>query len=445
MSVKYDYDVLYLGSGHAAFDGASMVGVAGKKVAIVEKEKVGGTCPNWGCNAKILLEYPAELRRQIQASNGVVEGSGEINWAKNQAHKRAVLDTLPDVLQGIFEGFGITYLFGDGKFVDAHTIQIGDKQVTADKIVIASGARSSRLDIEGADLLHDSKDFLALEEMPKHLTIVGAGYIGMESASMAAAAGSQVTVIMYDDKPLHGFYQKYANEVVAHLEKEGVVFITNANTTAIEKTGEGLVAKTSAGDLKADWILDATGRVPNVENIGLDEIGVKYNKHGVIVNDHLQTSVDNVYAAGDVLSKTQPKLTPTATFESKYLSQLFLGQTTDAIDYPTIATNLFTSPRLAQAGVTVDAALTEPDKYKVVEKDVMNDWYRQVDYEEAGKITLVYDQQGHLVGATELSEHAENIINSLLPAIEFGFTPAQLGRLVTIFPTFGYSAFSELS
>ncbi|CAH1851728.1 dihydrolipoyl dehydrogenase family protein [Convivina praedatoris] len=444
MTKKYDYDVLYLGSGHAAFDGAGILTAAGKRVAFVEEDKIGGTCPNWGCNAKILLEYAVALARQIKDSNGILNGNGKIDWVKNQAHKRQVLDDLPDILQNIFEGLGVTYLFGQGKFVDAHTIQINDQQVTADKIVIATGEHSHRLDIEGHELLHDSKDFLAMAQMPEEMVIIGGGYIAMESASMAVAAGAKVTVILHSDRPLNAFYEKFVKKLMADLEAQGVNFIINANTQSVQETASGLLVKTDIGELKTEWVLDATGRVPNTQNIGLDEIGVAYSKHGIIVNDHLQTSVDNIYAAGDVVDKAVPKLTPTATFESQYLSQLFIGKTQEPIDYPAIATNLFTSPRIAQAGISVEKAQAEPDKYTIVEKDVMGDWYRQVDYEKAGEIALVYDQEHRLVGATEISERAEDIINSLLPAIEFGYTPEQLARLVTIFPTIGYSAFGEL-
>ncbi|WEV54391.1 NAD(P)/FAD-dependent oxidoreductase [Leuconostocaceae bacterium ESL0723] len=440
----YDYDVLYLGSGHAAFDGAGMLTAKGLKVAFVEKEKVGGTCPNWGCNAKILLEAPAAIQRQIRDSKGIIAGDGSIDWAKNQAHKRSVIDDLPDILQNMFQSLGVTYLFGDGHFVDAHTVQVGDQKVTADKIVIATGAHSNILDVPGKENLSDSKAFLALEDMPKQMVVIGAGYIGLESAAMARAAGSDVTVVMHSDHALRPFYHKYVDQLIASMKEDGIHFVMNADIQAVQGSGDELTLKTDKGEFEADWILDATGRNPNVEDLGLDEIGVKYSRHGVAVNDHLQTSVDNIYAAGDVLDKKQPRLTPTATFESQYLSHLFLGDTKDAIDYPAVATNVFTLPRIAQAGVTVRDAHAEPDKYKVVEKDVMGDWYRQVDYEKAGQIALVYDKDQRLVGATEISDRADDVINQLLPAIEFGYTPDQLARLVTIFPSIGYTAFGEL-
>ncbi|CAK8054416.1 dihydrolipoyl dehydrogenase family protein [Eupransor demetentiae] len=440
---NYDYDVLYLGSGHAAFDGAPLLTAQGKKVAFVEKEKVGGTCPNWGCNAKILLEAPVEVQRQIRASDGVIAGDGSIDWSKNQAHKRSVIDGLPNALQGMLEDAGVEYLFGDGKFLDPHTIQVGDKTVTADKVVIATGMHSHRLDIEGKELMHDSRDFLALAKMPESMVVIGSGYIAMESASMAHAAGADVTVIMRGDQALKSFSKEYSDRLVAKMEADGIEFKKATQTESVQQKSDGLLVKTNHGDIQTKWVLDATGRVPNTEGIGLDEIGVAYDEHGIQVNDHLQTSIDNIYAAGDVLAKKQPKLTPTATFESQYLAGLFNGDD-KAIDYPAIATTVFTSPRIAQAGVTVAEAKAHPDDYKIVEKDVMGDWYRLVDYETEGSITLIYNQQQQLVGATEISEHAEDVINALLPAIEFGYTPAQLQRLVTIFPSIGYSAFGEL-
>ncbi|GAO99269.1 dihydrolipoyl dehydrogenase family protein [Fructobacillus ficulneus] len=440
----YDYDVLYLGAGHGAFDGAPLLASAGKKVAFVEREKVGGTCPNWGCNAKVILENAAALQRQLVASDGIVEGSGKIDWTKNMARKKEIISIFPNAIQSGMEGLGIDFIFGNGEFLDAHTIQVGDRQVTAENIVIATGMHSHRLDIPGAEYLHDSKDFLSLDEAPEKMVVIGAGYIGLESAAMMNAAGVDVTVIMHSDKALNGFNKTYTDALLASLEKQGLTFVRNSETTEVEKLSHGFAVKTSTGTYDADYILDATGRVPNTAGLGLEKVGIDFDQTGIKVNEYLQTALPNVYATGDVVSKTQPKLTPTATFESQYVANYLLGNDTKPVNYPAIATNVFTSPRLAQAGVTLDEAAAHPDQFDVVEKKVMDDWYRLVDYETEGQLSLIYDKDHRLVGAIELSDHAEDIINSLLPAIEFGYTPAQLARLVTVFPTIGYSAIGDL-
>lgn len=440
-----DYDVLYLGSGHGTFDGAIPLASKGVKVGIVEEGLIGGTCPNRGCNAKITLDAPVALQRQLAALNPVITGQTQIHWAENMAHKGAVIDGLPDMIGGLLTGSGIDLIHGRGKLVDAHTIQVGDQSCTADKIVLATGLHSHRLDIPGKDLLHDSTDFLALPQLPAKLTVIGGGYIALEFATIANAAGSDVTVLLHGDQALRAFHQPFVEQVLSDLEQQGVKILRNVAVTAAEQTAAGVqLTTTGAAPITTDWVLDATGREPNTAGLGLDEVGVSYNANGIVVNDHLQTTVPSIYASGDVIDKTQPRLTPTAIFESTYLMHLFAGETTAAIDYPAIPTVTFTSPRLAQVGVTVAQAKAHPADYTLTTNHIPDDWYRQVGQETSGDNILIFDRDHHLVGATEVSDHADDVINTLLPAIVFGYGPAQLERLVHLFPTIGASAWGEL-
>ncbi|MFR6560471.1 MAG: FAD-dependent oxidoreductase, partial [Weissella confusa] len=193
---NYDYDVLYIGSGHGTFDGAIPLGAKGKKVGVVEQDLVGGTCPNRGCNAKIVLDSPVAMQRHLEEVHGIVNGETKIDWAENQAHKHEVIDGLPAFIQGLMDSTNVDVLFGRGTLADAHTVMVNGEAKTADKIVISTGLRPHRLTIPGSDLAHDSEDFLNLTDMPERLTIIGGGYIAMEFATMANAAGSDVTVIL---------------------------------------------------------------------------------------------------------------------------------------------------------------------------------------------------------------------------------------------------------
>lgn len=443
MANQYDYDVLYLGSGHGTFDGAIPLVQSGAKVGVVEADMIGGTCPNYGCNAKITLDAPVALSREVERLAGVVDGKLTINWAKNLAHKNDVIKGLPGMIGGLLDSVGIDVFHGKGSFQDAHTIVVDGQEKTADKIVVSTGLRPHRLDIPGTELAHDSREFMDLTELPKNIAIIGSGYISMEFATIANAAGANVTVLMHSDKALRSFYQPYVEQVIADLEDRGVKFIKNANVSAFVRNGDQFDVEYGDDDkLTVDWILDATGRIPNVEDIGLEKVGVKYNAHGVIVNDHLQTSVENIYASGDVIDKTQPKLTPTAVFESTYLCKLFSGQTSDAIQYPVIPSVVFTSPRIAKAGVSVEDA--EKQGLTVQTNHLPDDWYRQVDNETQGDDTLIFDKDHHLVGVTEVSEQADNVINTLLPAMEFKFGAAELGRLVYLFPSISSATWGQL-
>lgn len=441
---KYDYDVLYLGSGHATFDGAIPLAATGVKVGVIESGLIGGTCPNRGCNAKITLDQPVVLTRLAERLSGIVNGTLSIDWAENVANKQAVIDGLPKMIAGLMTQSGIALLTGHGVLVDDHTIEINGKQrVTGEKIVLAMGQRPNHIDVPGTELAHDSTDFMNLKKLPKHLAILGSGYISMEFATIANAAGSDVTVLMHGDAALRQFYQPFVQQVVDDLSTRGVQFVPRANVSGLEENGDQTIV--TYGDdeaLAVDYVLDATGRIPNVENLGLDNVGVAYTEKGITVNDHLQTSIANIYASGDVINKTQPKLTPTAIFESKYLSRVFSGKETGPIDYPVIPSVVFTSPRIAKAGISV--AYAEQKDCKIVRNHIADDWYRQVDKQTIGDSFLMFDDDQKLVGATEVSEKADDAIDTLLPAIEFHLDAKQIGRIVPLFPSIGASAWEKL-
>ncbi|WP_318766665.1 dihydrolipoyl dehydrogenase family protein [Lactiplantibacillus carotarum] len=434
------FDVLYLGSGHGTFDGAIPLAARGKKVAVVEAGLIGGTCPNRGCNAKITLDQPVSLKTQVENFHGYgLTGGPEIDWPANYAHERAVIEGLPDAIAGLMTNAGVQLIHGRGQFTDAHTVTVNGAAYTADKIVIATGQHSHRIAIPGSDLAHDSADFLNLQQLPKHLTIIGGGYIALEFATMALTAGSQVTLLMHGDKALRAFYQPFVEQLLTQLVAKGLDLRRNWAPTEIKALGNQFEVLSATDKIGTDWILDATGRRPNTADLGLERIGVDFTDKGIAVDDHLQTSVKDVYASGDVIAKDQPKLTPTAVFESTYLMHLFTGDTTAPIKYPVIPSVVFTSPRLGQVGTI---PTTDQHQYQVSLSDLKDDWYRQTTRDVQGQNLLVTDDQQRLVGAVELGEQAENTINTLLPAIQYQLTPAQREQLVTLFPSIGFTAWT---
>ncbi|MDR0899243.1 MAG: NAD(P)/FAD-dependent oxidoreductase [Lactobacillaceae bacterium] len=442
---NYDYDVLYIGSGHGTFDGAIPLGATGKKVGVIERDLVGGTCPNRGCNAKIVLDSPVALQRHMEEVHGIVNGDTLIDWRANQMHKHDVIDGLPVLIQGLLDSTGVDVLFGSGQLKDEHTVLVSGVKKTAENIVIATGLRPHRIDVPGTELAHDSEEFLNLEEMPKRMTIIGAGYIAMEFATMANQAGSEVTVILRGGKALRSFHQPFVQTIVEDLERRGVTFVKDTQVTALETTDDGIrVLGNNNFEVLSDWVLDATGRIPNVENIGLEEVGIRFDANGIQVNDNLQTNVPNIYASGDVIDKKEPKLTPTAVFESMYLMHKFAGVDNSSIDYPAIPSVVFTTPRIAKIGVSVETAEANPELYSIKRNHIPDGWFRQVEKEKLGDNALIFDKQQHLVGATEMSNHAEDVINTLVPAIQLKLNPEQIEKMVYLFPTIAHSAWGQL-
>ncbi|MGV0166982.1 dihydrolipoyl dehydrogenase family protein [Furfurilactobacillus sp. WILCCON 0119] len=438
--MTYDYEVLYLGTGHATYNGAIPLSSRGVKVGVIEEDTIGGTCPNWGCDAKIILDKPVVVKDQVDRMGNLFSGDIKVNWPESEKHKESIIGHNPELITNMMSEAGITVLKGHASFKDRHTVMVNGREVTGEKIVIATGQRPHKLEVSGSEFTHDSKDFLSLKEMPKRIAVLGGGYVALELATIAATAGAETTIIIRGSKILKQFHQPFVEEVVNKLKKMGVSIVKEANVDEIQKENHGYRIITQNVDIEADWILDATGRIPNTEDLNLNVVGVEYNSRGIVVDDHLRTTVDNIYAAGDVVEKNQPKLTPTAILETLYLTKLFTGDESGALKYPVIPTVVFTSPRIAQLGVSVEEAQQSPDLYEVKTFDLSNNWYRRIGKDDSAKSVIVKDKSGHIVGATEVSAEADNVINSLLPAVELQLDSEQLSRLIYLFPSIASSA-----
>ncbi|MFV0561072.1 MAG: dihydrolipoyl dehydrogenase family protein [Enterococcus sp.] len=438
-----DFDILFIGSGQAAWNAALPLAMSGKKVGIVEENKVAGVCTNFGCDAKGVLDGPIKaleiLKQYEEVSLTKVET--KIDWEKLMQHKHSIIDPLSGQLQGMLEKVGVQFIFGHGEFIDGQTVQVGTQTYTADKFVVATGQRPARLNIPGKEYLKNSTDFLDLPHLPERMTFIGAGYVSMELASIAVAAGSKVTIIEFAPTSLNGFDSEFADKLVKKMEADGVEFFFNQGVSSVEKqSDESLMIKTDKGtEVLSDYVVDATGRIPNVEHVGLDKAGVAYDKSGIFVNDHLETAQKNIFASGDVISKTVPKLTPTAAFEARYLTKLFVGQTQEAIEYPLIATAAFTMPRIAQVGITTQEAKADSEKYKVKTIDLSQNWDYKGMNEKNAEMKLIFDKDGVVVGATNYSNEAPEVINSLTSIIQNKLTLSDMEKILYVFPTLDYN------
>ena len=440
------YDVIFIGSGHACWHGAVTLSMAGKKVAILDNDVAGGTCTNYGCDAKILLDGPFEFVEGLQRYADVcVDGSSTIDWKKLMAYKKAHFAPFPALLGSMIESTGITFIHERDRLIDAHTVQAGSQTLEAEYIVLGVGQRSARLDIPGKEYLHDSREFLDIEEMPEHLICIGAGIISMEFASMALTLGKKVTFFEFMPKALAAYPEKYVENLVAKMSAQGADFHFNEAVCAVEKTETGYKVMTKNGlCVEGDYVLDATGRVTNIEDLGLEELGIEASRRGIVVDDHLRTSVKNIYVSGDAIDKTIPKLTPTAEFESNYIAAQILGLSDAPICYPAVPNLVFTLPRIAQVGVTIDEAKAAPDRYRIVEipYGAQNEWVnnRELDIE----MTYIIDNDGCLAGAALYGSEAGTWIDFLTLIINKKMTALELRSMIFAFPTQTYMIISTL-
>ena len=435
----YDYDVIFLGSGHACWHGAIKLAQAGKKVAIVDGDIPGGTCTNYGCDAKIILDGPFEFLEGLERYKGLcVDETGAIDWKKLMAYKKEVLTPLPGILGAIFENAGIDFCRKHGKLLDAHTIQAGEGKITAEYIVIGTGQRDSRQEIPGKEYLHNSREFLDLEDIPERVVFIGPGVISMEFASMVIKLGKKVTIIAHSDRALRPYPAGYVAKLVNKMEADGICFKWNEDVTKVEKCGEAYRITTKKGTvIECDYILEGTGRVANYENLGLENVGIKASRRGIAVDDHLRTAVPTIFASGDVVDKKIPKLTPTAEFESNYIAGQILGND-GPICYPVIPNLVFTLPRIGQLGVTVEEAERNPEQYTIYSLPYgkQNEWVdnRELDAE----LTYIVDREGYLAGAAIYGSEAGTWLDFLTLIINCKIQAKELESMIFAFPTQTY-------
>ena len=365
-----DYDVIYIGSGNAAWQGGRFLRKEGLKILIVEESLYGGTCANRGCNSKALLDAPYEIKALTENFEGVgKDGDFNVSWPDLMKLKRKRIANMAPFLDGKFKEYDLDVAHGKGIILDEHTVKVGDETFTTDKIVICTGLKPVIPDIPGKEYLHDSTDFLDIDDLPKHAIIIGAGFVGMEFASILAEAGLSADVIIRGNMALKYFHQPYVQNVIEILKEKNINFHFNQTVTEVISNidienpedkvlnvenalnsdddlrdpeakidnvayEDGFTVKCESGlSLTGDYVIAAMGRTANVEDIGLENVGLTYTNKGIKVNGHLQTEVPNIYASGDVADTGIAKLVTVAIHHSKYLAKELLGKA-DEITYP---------------------------------------------------------------------------------------------------------------
>ncbi|KAF0351513.1 dihydrolipoyl dehydrogenase family protein [Pediococcus pentosaceus] len=429
MKISETYDVAIVGSGQASWNLAIPLAKQGQKVVMLENDIWGGTCPNRGCDPKKLMSQVAlnYYQAKLQASKGLGTISS-FDWHALSKFKHQTIDPLTDQLHDSFQKVGITTIKAHGHFV-GDKLFANRQEIHAKKIVLALGRSAVIPNILGNELLKTSTDFFDLEELPKKLTIIGAGYIAFELASIAQVAGSNVTIIQHNHRPLKQFPEVLVKDLVKQLETQGVKFLMDTDVESILGDSRHQIAHTSTGSrVESNVIIAAIGRQPNIHGVGLEESGIKADdKKGIIVDEYLQTTLPNVYATGDVISKSVPAITPTAISEAHYLSQLFTGEEKKPFSYPLIATAVYGIPRLAMVG-----DFSEGTNQKEISLDTL--FSSVVSSEIGSKVYLSY-KNNKLVGAAMLGLHADERINELALLIQKQMMSKDLEKIDFIFPS----------
>jgi len=465
-----DYDVIYIGSGNAAWQGARFLRKEGLKVLIVEESLYGGTCANRGCNSKALLDAPYEIKALADNFEGVGKASDfNVDWSKLMEFKQKRIANMAPFLDGKFKEYDLDVAHGKGVILDRHTVQVGSDKFTTDKIVIATGLIPVIPDIKGSRYLHDSTDFLDIHRLPEHTIIIGGGFVAMEFASILAEAGKSADVIIRGDMALKHFHQPYVNNVIEILKNKNITFHFNQQVSEIVSEVEikdpearihniknalntdehlrdpkakidnrayenAFTVKCESGlSLTGDYVIAAIGRKANVENIGLENVGLSYTNNGIKVNDHLQTDVENIYAAGDVADCGVAKLVTVAIHHSKYLAKELLGKAPQ-ITYPVIPAVAYTIPRIATVGIPAYIA-EESDDYDIHRIRYGNSYSLELKNDTTAEAKVIVDKNLNIVGAEIYAADAENVANMFAFIINKQITLEELDYMIYAFPS----------
>lgn len=454
----FDFDLFTLGAGSGGTRASRMsASNHGAKVAICElpfgfvsSDSVGGaggTCVLRGCVPKKLMVYAAAFPKEIKESRGFGWDSkdGEIDWSMFMGKKKDELRRLNGVYDKMLKNAGVKIIEGRGKLLDAHTVEVDGKKYTAKNILIAVGGRAVKPPIEGAELAMTSDEILEIEEIPKKLIVVGAGYIALEFACIFNNLGSQVDVMVRGEGVLRGFDAEICEFVLEQYQKNGITFHFGTSPTKIEKIDSGFSVsaekKTRDGGKEevsyvADQILLATGRKPNTKNLGLEDVGVEMGKGGSIkVDEYSRTTVPSVYAVGDVTDRLN--LTPVALMEGTAFAKNVFGDAKDAKPvYDNIASAVFTTPQIATCGLTEEEAVQQygdlvifTSTYRGMRATISGD-------EGKGFIKLIVAKDSDLlVGVHLVGSEVGEIMQGLSVAMKMGVTKKQLDSTVGIHPS----------
>ena len=435
---EYDFDFYVIGAGSGGVRCARMSASYGARVGVAEERYLGGTCVNVGCVPKKLFSYGSHFSGDFEdaAAYGWNVGAATLDWKRLIENKNQEILRLNGIYRRILDSNNVTIHEARATLKDAHTLDVGGQTITADKILVATGGWPSVPDFPGKEHAITSNEAFFLEKLPERVVVVGGGYIAVEFAGIFNGLGSQVTQLYRGPQFLRGFDDDVRMFLADEMRKKGVDLQFNANIARIEQNGDVLLAELEdGGKIEADLIMYATGRAPNARGIGLEEAGVGLNGKGaVIVDDYFKTSVDSIYAIGDVIDRVA--LTPVAIAEGMVLAGNLFKNETRMADYEDIPTAVFSQPNIGTVGLSEAQAR---EKYGTL--DVYTSSFKPMKHtltggDEKTFMKLIVDQASdRVVGFHMVGPDAGEMTQGIGVAIKCSATKSQFDATIGIHPT----------
>jgi mercuric reductase len=434
------FDLIVLGAGSAARDGAGKAKREyGANVAMIERERWGGSCPNVACRPTKAYLTAAELMHDIdtQAENrGIRVAKAEIDLARTRAWKTSIRRDQESWKQVLGEQYAIVE--GEATFADERTVRVGERKLSAEQILIATGGRTAVPPIPGIEDVDwiDHISALELERVPESLLVIGAGPVGLELAQIFARFGSRVTIVNHGAQIAARSDSEAAQELQAALEEEGLeIILTDGGVERFSRSGDGLQATITGGrTIAISDVLLASGRVANIEALGLDRIGVEASPRGIVVDEHQRTTVDGIWAAGDCA--VGPMFTPTAQCQARIaIDDMFDGAR--SVDYSILPTAIFTDPELGSVGLTEREAGAQGHEVEVVKHPLSAVTRAQFSTTRRGLYKIVFDRVTRKVlGVHVVSRGASDIVGTLALALRLGLTVDDMALVHHVYPSY---------
>lgn len=440
-------DLLIIGSGPGGYRTASYAAKNGLHVTIIEKDQLGGTCLNAGCIPTKCLAHDAEVRIAALSSFDTLPS---LDFVKVMERKNGVLSQLREGINTLLNQPDINLIKGEAHFVSDHIVEVGDRKIEAKNIIIATGSQAklppfiNREDYLNSPTLKrsvvTSTELLSIDELPKRLIIIGAGVIGMEFASAFAAFGCQVVVVEYMKECLPMIDSDIAKRLRKMLEKRGVTFyMQSAVEKVIPPTEEDNVdtvvvfnKKDKEIKLEADLVLVATGRQPNVMDIGLDSTNIEYSLKGIPVDKNMETNINGVYAIGDVNARQM--LAHAATFQGFRAVNHILSKQ-DNIRLEIMPSAIFTYPEAACVGKTEEQCKETGVKYTIRKGFYRSNGKALSMNETEGMIKILIGEDGLILGGHAYGSHSADLIQELSALMNRDTTLDEICDIIHIHPT----------
>lgn len=434
----YQYDLFVIGAGSGGVRAARMSASTGAKVAIAEDRYLGGTCVNVGCVPKKLFVYASQFSEYfaLAKSFGWQLAENYFDWTTLLNNKNAEIERLNSVYEHILNNSGAELINGRARFIDQHTVAVDKHVYTANKIIIATGGWPHIPEIPGKEHILTSNEIFFLDSLPKKITIVGGGYIAVEFAGIFNGLGVETELIYRGDLFLRGFDDDIRTHLAKEMRQKGIHLIFNDNINSIEKTNNGFSYSLESGTInQTNLLMYATGRKPNTSNLGLESIGINTDENNaIIVDNHFQTSINNIYAIGDVINRVQ--LTPVALAEGMYLSKHLFGKESKPVDYNNIPTAVFSQPNIGTVGLTESEAKKIYKEISVYKSEFTPMKLSLSNEKEKTLMKLIVDKlSDKVIGAHMIGPEAGEIIQGIGIALKAGATKTDFDQTIGIHPT----------